>query len=595
MQSERPSPLASKWVLISFGLIVIGLVALQAGPALGGDLRGNDDMMRMQQVRDLLSGERGWYNVSQRRLLTPEGGEMHWSRLPDLFIAAIIFLLQPLIGTRMAEGVAATLWPMMQLGWILAMVAICLKRLGATLSGQLAGMFFLATSFALFNLVPGRIDHHGLGLALTLTGFAALLSPIRNARSAFLGGACVPVMLSVAIENLPAAALLIAGFSIAWIVRGGIEAGRLRIFGATLIVAALLTYVFDAPGAQGIRAVCDAYGQSHFVALLVGGAGLFVIATAAPSADTWRLRFALIATAGAVALATFIAINPSCLGNPYAGILDDVRTGWLSGVGEARNAAAVFADNAAQAVFYFGFGFAGVIAALICLLRAPDGLRLASSFLLAFCLLGFAISLWQLRAAMMSHAFAAIAGGLLTGFAFQHWRGKRGGQAALVLVLVALLASPAGWRLPGLVLPETEDETDAADYDCTSAAALAQVAAAPSMVVFTPIDLGAPLIYHTPHYATAAPYHRNVHALSRTLNIYTGPVSSAREKMSRSGATHLLYCPGLNEMAAYAERAPDGFAAALESGNIPNWLVATTPEENRTGDPILYSIVFDRN
>ena len=43
------------------------------------------------------------------------------------------------------------------------------------------------------------------------------------------------------------------------------------------------------------------------VALLVGGAGLFIIATAAPTADTWRLRFALIAIAGAVALATFIA------------------------------------------------------------------------------------------------------------------------------------------------------------------------------------------------------------------------------------------------------------------------------------------------
>lgn len=595
MQSEKPSPLTSKWVLIAFGVVAVGLVALQAGPALGGDLQGNDDMMRMQQVRDLLSGERGWYDVSQRRLLTPEGGEMHWSRLPDLFIAAIIFLLQPLIGTRMAEGVAATLWPMIQLGWILAMVAVCLKRLGATLSGQLAGMFFLATSFALFNLVPGRIDHHGLGLALTLTGFAALLSPIRNARSAFIGGACVPVMLSVAIENLPAAAILIAGFSIAWVVRGGIEAGRLRIFGATLVVAALLTYVFDAPGAQGVRAVCDAYGQSHFVALLVGGAGLFVIATAAPSADTWRLRLALITVAGAVALATFIAINPSCLGNPYANVLDDVRTGWLSGVGEARNIAAVFADDPTQAVFYFGFGFAGVVAALVCLVRSPDGLRLVRSFLLAFCVLGFAVSLWQLRAAMMSHAFAAIAGGLLSGFAFQHWRQKRGGQAALILVLVALLASPAGWRLPGLLLPDTEEETDTADYDCTSAAALAQVAAAPSMVVFTPIDLGAPLIYHTPHYAMAAPYHRNVHALSRTLNIYTGPVSRAREKMARSGATHLLYCPGLSEMAAYAERAPNGFAAALETGDVPNWLVPTTSAETRTGDPVLYSIVFDRN
>ena len=593
MQPSRPSRETPLWPLVLLGALAVLIFALQAGPALGGDLRGNDDMMRMQQVRDLMTGERGWYDVSQRRLLTPEGGAMHWSRLPDLFIAGIVFLLQPLIGTRMAEGVAAILWPLGQLAWILGAVALCLRRLGANLAGQMAGLFFFCISFAVFNVIPGRIDHHGLGLALTLTGFAALLSPERSSRSAIIAGLCIPLMLSVAIENLPAAGLLLGAFGLAWIVRGETETNRIRVVGAALVVGALLTYVFDAPGAGGVRAVCDAYGQSHFVALLVAGAGLFAISTVMPHAREWQNRLILMAVAGIAALVSFIAINPSCLGDPYSGIAETVRSGWLRGVGEARSAPTVFADNLPLAIFYFGFGGAGVAASVYAAVKAPTGDRLPRIFLLGFCLAGFVLSLWQLRAAMLSHSFAAIAGGLVTGLAFSHWYTRRGSQAALLFVLTVLLVSPVGWRLPRLIA--ADDASSDTKTDCTSAAAFAQIGAAPRMVVFTPIDLGAPLIYHTRHYATAAPYHRNPEALGRALNIYTGPVDVAREKMARTGATHLLYCPGLNELETYAERAPDSFAAALERGDIPNWLVPMTPPGDRQSDPVLYTIAFDRN
>ena len=74
MQPSRPSRETPLWPLVLLGALAVLIFALQAGPALGGDLRGNDDMMRMQQGRDLMTGERGWYDVSQRRLLTPEGG-----------------------------------------------------------------------------------------------------------------------------------------------------------------------------------------------------------------------------------------------------------------------------------------------------------------------------------------------------------------------------------------------------------------------------------------------------------------------------------------------------------------------------------------
>ena len=63
-----------------------------------GDVRGaghdtsgpdTDDAMRLVQVRDLLAGQ-GWFDMVQHRLMPPEGASMHWSRLVDAPLAALI-------------------------------------------------------------------------------------------------------------------------------------------------------------------------------------------------------------------------------------------------------------------------------------------------------------------------------------------------------------------------------------------------------------------------------------------------------------------------------------------------------------------------
>lgn len=586
IRSEAPLwPLA---VLVCGALL---MALLQAGPALGGDLRGNDDMLRMQQVRDLLSGDKSWFDVSQPLLITPEGGAMHWSRLPDVFIGGIVFLLQPLIGTRAAEAVAVTLWPLSQLVLVLAAAAACLRRLGAPLSGQLAGIFFFCTSFALVNFLPGRIDHHGFGLLLTLIAFACLLSPGRSARSAVLAGLCVPAMLTIAIENLPAAGLIIAGFGLFWIIRGDSEALRLRLFGATIAAGALAAFFLDAPGAGGARMVCDAYGQSHLAALLVAGAALGAVTLPRQLTARWQGRLALMAAAGVATLAGFIAANPGCLGDPYAGLAPDVRAGWLSSVGEARSLTAVFEGEGAGALYYYGFGAAGAACALFAAIRAPEGQKLGRWLLFAFCGLGLVLSAWQLRASMISHAFAAISGGLVFAMVFTHWLSRRGAAAALVLFAVTLVVSPAGWSLPGLVQTREAANTG----NCMSGELYREIASVPRAVVFTPIDLGAPLIYHAGHGATAAPYHRNPKAIDRAITVFKGPVTEARPAIAASGATHLLYCPGLSEMKLHAAGGKDSLAAALEAGDTPVWLTPVAPAPGSAEGPVLYAITPDQN
>src|ERR1700750_651476 len=58
----------------------------------GGD---NDSLLRLVEGRDMLAGE-GWFDLHQYRM-GPEGGfVMHWSRLVDAPLAAIILLTRAL-------------------------------------------------------------------------------------------------------------------------------------------------------------------------------------------------------------------------------------------------------------------------------------------------------------------------------------------------------------------------------------------------------------------------------------------------------------------------------------------------------------------
>ncbi|MEM5515468.1 hypothetical protein WNY37_00810 [Henriciella sp. AS95] len=582
------------WPLFAFGCVAILRTLLNAGPAFGGDLLGPDDMMRMQQVRDLITGQNGWYDVNQVRLLTPEGGAMHWSRLPDLFLAGTVWMLQPLFGREMAEGIAVTAWPAFLLAWAFTAITVCLRRLNAPLSGQIAALFFFLTSYSAANFMPGRVDHHGLGLVLTLTALACLLSPKMTIRSGLVAGVCVAAMLTVAIENLPAAMLTIAGFAMAWIIRGEPEAPRLRAFGATLIIAGLITYIFDAPGVGGVRNICDAFGQSHFVALLVAGTGLSAIGTAMPRTPDWKMRIAAMAIAGAVTSISFVVINPSCVGDPYTRLSGDVQAGWLSVVSEARSLPTVLSSDRANGAYYYGFGLAGLVAAAIAVYTSRKGERFSRVSLLVLCAVGFLLSAWQVRGTTLAHAGASIAAGWLFGVLFSTWLTKRGAMPALALFVGALILSPAIWKSPTYLFSKPDSDSEAA-IDCKSGEAFQAIAAAPRMIVFTPIDLGAPLIYHTRHYASAAPYHRNPSSIEMTMSVFGGSTDTARRKISMTGATHLLYCPGLGELETYAARSPDGFAADIENGNLPDWLVPLTAPVNGESGPIIYTILFEQN
>ncbi|HHL43636.1 MAG TPA: hypothetical protein ENJ42_08465, partial [Hellea balneolensis] len=93
------------WILF----LVMGWMRSGAG-LLRGELPGNDDNMRMVEIRDWLGGQ-SWFDLHQYRLNPSAPLNSHWSRISDVLIGGPIKIMTPLFGSETAELIAVVAYP----------------------------------------------------------------------------------------------------------------------------------------------------------------------------------------------------------------------------------------------------------------------------------------------------------------------------------------------------------------------------------------------------------------------------------------------------------------------------------------------------
>ena len=79
---------------------------------------GSMGPVAIDEVRDLLAGQ-GWFDLHQYRMAPPEGTLMHWSRLVDIPLAALLWLLMLVLPAAQAElitTIAITMAPTTSIG-----------------------------------------------------------------------------------------------------------------------------------------------------------------------------------------------------------------------------------------------------------------------------------------------------------------------------------------------------------------------------------------------------------------------------------------------------------------------------------------------
>ena len=560
-----------KWVVVLVWLGFATYFIAERWTAIHAFALGDtDDNMRIMQVRALLHGQ-GWYDLRQYRLDPPWGANIHWSRLVDLPIAALILGLKPFLGGAAAERWAGAIAPMLPYLLVLFSIALTVRRLVDPRAYPLAflPLFWAGSTNGMF--MPERIDHHGWQLAFLALGVACAADP-RRTRGGLLLGLATALSLAIGLEMLIYLAILGTAMVLFWIVDRA-EAERLRAYAVALSGGTALSFLIFASNANR-AAVCDALSPVWLSDALLGGALLFLLARLSP--QSWTARLGLAAAAG-LAIAGFHAfLFPHCL-RRLEGVSPEVEQLWLSHVREARP---VYRHGWRTASSIVAIPITGTIGWLVLAwLKRHDRdhlRRIAAAA--APALVAALLLLWQTRTGPAAQMLGSIGAAALVWLLFPKIWGSK--LAPLAVAGTALLVvAGAGAALPFTLKFFPDDKPTARDvairranFLCNSMWGLWPVARQPKGMVFTFIDLGPRLIAVTPHDAVGGPYHRNGEQIADVMNAFRGSSDQAHRIIGKYRSDYLLTCPNSSTTTIFRAETPKGFYAQLADGKVPNWL-----------------------
>lgn len=560
------SPLAVLAIWALWAMLRIALL-----PLTGWDPSDPDDFMRLLQVRDWLGGQ-PWFDVAQYRMDPPHGASMHWSRLVDLPIAALIVAFRTVMPQVQAE-----LWAMVwvPLAYLLpALFAIRAIALKLGLSG-LAVVFALAL-FPMFPLLPGnfgplRIDHHtAQSVAALVCG--ALLLHATSRTAAIACGIVAAAWLAISLEALPLAAVLAGLYGLRYWLSGDRSLTRCL---AALAVAAPLFSLATRPLAAFAEPYCDILRPGHMAAFAAAAliAGALAFAPRQGSANGRFIGLALIPlVCGPIA---FLSLG-TCAADPFGALDPLLKTYWHSFILEG---VPIWRQPPSVAVMV-----------LWTVLLVPAGWWLARksglatgrqeeswTMLALYALAAGAYSLLVMREALAAQLLAIPFAALLLAHLLPRARAIRSTLPRIAATLGALaLATPTF----GSAAFKPFD--DLAGHDARRSAALANIAgepcdyaslnALPPAHLFAPLDRGPEILAKTGHSVVMAGYHRNQARMVDVVRAFTGDPRAAEAIVRRNHAAYVLACSSGKDIAVFRTARADNLANLLVQGRAPAWL-----------------------
>ncbi len=534
------------------------------------DFADPDDALRLVEVRDWMAGQ-SWFDVSQHRINPPYGGEMHWWRLLDVPIAGFIALFGLVMDHARAELVALIVWPLLLYGVFLNILSRVLRQLGGDGLCWIGLFLPISMIFLIRQFAPLRIDHHGWQV-VAATALLGLSLGARSGRKGLLAGLVMAFYLSISIEALPY--FLLFGGLYAWRYWRDAEAWPMM---CAFLAACAAGTMISLPASRGWEALsithCDGLSAPYWSALAAAAAVLLIGARLIGHGSPLR-RLSLLVITGAAALAAFLLVAPQCSSGPFATLDPLVRQYWYLNVLEGLPITSQSLPTVLYSIIPTLMGLFGTILAI----RGCMPPRRANWRTMLVLQIGAgAVSVWVMRAMYVSHAFAVPG---CASLALAIWGRARRIRSVPLRVLASAAAALAVPSVPVAIVSKIDnalaaDSANRAEPEinrCFRKGNLDRLNALAPTTLFAPIDLGPAILTHTSHSVIATGHHRNQAAMKMVIRTFLGSEIEARHLVTSSPADWLLMCPGTEEMAVYAKASPNGLAARLQRGDIPDWL-----------------------
>ena len=524
-----------------------------------------DDAMRLVQVRDWLAGQ-SWFDVTQYRLNAPSGGAMHWSRLVDIPIAAVILLARPFFGPYGAESAALIVVPLLTLGIAMLLVYRIASRLMDGSAALLAVLATPASLGAMKQMRVMRIDHHGWQIVLGLATVLALMK--RPRRAGLVAGAALALWLNISIEGLPFAAAVGAWLALEWLLDAS-NGERLKAYLAALAAASVALFGLTHAPSTWLAHPHDAINDAH----LAGFCAAWLFSSVAVRRDIGNLwkRAAVLAGAGAITLAAAFLVDLHFLSGPFSSLDPLVRTYWYDGVDEGRPVWQLAPIDAAAGLAQPLVGLAG---ALLAIWKGPAAQR-REWIIFAYLLGAMTLSgVFVIREATYASVLSLPGTAFLCEFALTRARKLTLMPIRAVATTASVFIMAPAYAAPALVMPSDPHLPQAIESadNCVKHSELEKLDVLPVTDLGAPLDITAAILANTHQRAIAGGYHRMPDAIRDVILLFMTSPDEARRILARRHIEYLVFCPHTPESVWWSRHGPNGLAAMLNAGRAPDWL-----------------------
>ena len=554
--------------------------------------KGNDDIMRLLTVRDWLAGQ-SWFDMTQYRLLPPEGVELHWSRYIDLGIAAFILPFAQFLPMATAEMVAAMVWPTFILILTVLVVGLGTRRIFGSQAAIFAVIMTVAWPLsAEMHSRPGNLDHHNVQILLMVVMTFAMMWYHRPQVAGVVGGISAALSVAIGLESI--VFIICVGLIMVTVAAVSRQEAARKLLGSfclTLPVASLILWVGQTRPSALLVPVCDQLSLPAIALVLGASLACLVPLWVAPMRAT-PVRF-LMSTAliSSVALALAWPLIGPCLSGPYGALPQDLQSFIATRIVEALPIHQ-WAEDRLSDVLHLLLPIAAAVVLGVGVWRRdsvtkmqPPAARQAFVLLMLLLLMGTAMLFYQMRTIIVVTAIVPIATGVILARMLQSYLLRRDGiRAAVFLWCVALFLAPYAYVYPVLAaMPPKTKEATLFDNACRSHASLASLNAVPPARIISHISFGPSLLWATHHISMSSAFHRSAAALRNSYLPFELDEAEMRAYLLATDATHLLLCKGFHY--------EDGFARRLSDTDDPataDWL---KPVEIADDHQLLFEIL----
>ncbi|MPT47766.1 MAG: hypothetical protein E2598_04990 [Sphingobium sp.] len=569
--------------LLWLGLCAIMLVSHWPN-IIALDFRDPDDAMRMVQVRDFLAGQ-SWFDVSQHRVNPPYGGPMHWSRLLDLPIAALILLFRPIVGMDIAERIAAALVPLLILGAICFTIYASARRLMSRPVAVLTVALLLSNITLLAQTTPLRIDHHDWQILMMAVMVYGLLHPSPLRGGLIIGGA-IALWLHISTEGLPYAAIIGAILALRYAVKAQ-EGPRLMAYVMIMSVGSALLLWLTHGWKGSLISYCDAMSPLYLTPLILLCA-ITALGQRFIGNESWLRRLLPVTIGAGAAAALYMMIAGPCINGPFRTLDPLVYNLWYLAVMEGLP---ITRQSLAMTGIIIAPSLVGMVGLFMAGRAETDPDRALEWHSLLIALLGcFLVSLMVMRTMATAHVVAVLGTGWLLARLHASVARHPVMPVRALLTSLLILLTPLGSAMvtsSAIKLfssqPHQQDEgNQPVPFDTKALRTL------PPVTILAPIDLGPAILLYTHHNVIGTAHHRNIAGLKIVIQAFTAPPAEARRIIAATKADYLLLPAHLPETDRYDIFAPKGLAAQMSKGHRPDWLIPVHLPGNETG---LYRII----